>query len=84
MTIASLAALVSTNVLLAQSLRAKSILSTLTYVLTAVLAQMFALQVLLLQANNYHHSYQLNSLGCRYLCKDTAAFFVPIGGEVKA
>ena len=67
MTIASLVALVLTNVLLAQSLRAKSILSTLTYVLIAELVQMFAPLEQSQQANNLSALVKLNSLNCRYL-----------------
>ena len=64
MTTASLAVLVSTNAPLVQSLRAKSILLTLTFVLTAALALMFALLVLSLRANNRRFNRQLNSTGC--------------------
>ncbi len=49
---ASHAALASTNVPLAQSLKAKSTLSTLTYALTAALALTFAPLALSLRANN--------------------------------
>lgn len=60
MTTASLAVLVLTNAHLALSLKVKSILSTLTFALTAVLALTFVLQVLLLRANNIAKNVQHN------------------------
>ena len=50
---ASHAALASTNAPLAQSLKVKSILSTPTFALTAVLALMFAPLALSLRVNNH-------------------------------
>ena len=67
MTTASHAVLASTNAPLVQSLRAKSILSTLTYVLIAELVQMFAPLEQSQQANNLSALVKLNSLNCRYL-----------------
>ena len=77
-TTASHAVPASTNALLVLSLKAKSTLSTLTFVLIAALALMFALLALSLRANNSScNTRQLNSLKSCMSCFKAAAFFVP-------
>ena len=65
MTTALHAVLASTNVLQVQSQKAKSTQSTLTFVLTAALAQMFAPLVLLLRANNSSAHVNLTHSNCQ-------------------
>ena len=73
MTTALHAVLASTNVLQVQSQKAKSTQSTLTFVLTAALAQMFAPLVLLLRANNSSAHVNLTHSNCQAYSK--AVFF---------
>ena len=79
MTTASHAVPASTNALLVLSLKAKSTLSTLTFVLIAALALMFALLALSLRANNSScNTRQLNSLkSCMSCFSRQQLFFVP-------
>lgn len=69
----------STNALLVLSLKAKSTLSTLTFVLIAALALMFAPLALSLRANNSScNTRQLNSLkSCMSCFSRQQLFFVP-------
>ncbi len=68
----------STNVPQAQSQRAKSTLSTPTYVLTAALAQTFAPQVQSLRANNSSAHVNLTQKGC------FASFLPQSGGRTQS
>lgn len=79
MTTASHAVPASTNALLVLSLKAKSTLSTLTFVLIAALALMFAPLALSLRANNSScDTRQLNSLkSCMSCFSRQQLFFVP-------
>lgn len=78
-TTASHAVPASTNALLVLSLKAKSTLSTLTFVLIAALALMFAPLALSLRANNSScNTRQLNSLkSCMSCFSRQQLFFVP-------